>query len=140
MKKQQVGIWLDTQDAYLIRLNGQEAHVDKVTSDIDTSEVKGGSRGATPWGPQMNVSESKWLERRKHAEKAYFEAIKDQMETVDELYIFGPAEIKIRFEKALAEDKSFKPKVLAVETADSMTQNQLVAKVKAFFGAAGSAG
>jgi hypothetical protein len=139
MKKQQVGIWIDTQEAYIIRVNGKDAEVATITSDIDTGEIKGGSgTGGTPWGPQINVSENKGLERRKHEQKQYFEEIKEAIKTVDEVYIFGPAEMKIHLEKALIEDKSFKPDILAVETADSMTHNQRIAKVKDFFTTVGN--
>ena len=49
------------------------------------------------------------------------------------LYIFGPAEAKVGLEKAMMDDHNFKPIILGVETADSMTQNQMVAEVRAFF-------
>lgn len=139
MKKQQAAIWLDSQDAFIIELTGKEAQVTHIESNIDTGEVKGGTRtGGTPWGPQINVSENKHLERRKHEEKKYCEDIKERVKAVDELYLFGPAEMKIKLEKALQEDQNFKPTILAVETADYMTQPQLIAKVKHFFAAIGN--
>lgn len=134
MKKQQLGIWLDSQEAFLVHLNGDEPFVQKIESDIDTSEIKGGSgTGGTPWGPQINVSENKGLERLKHAQKNYFEILQKALETADEIYLFGPGEMKKHLSKFLESDKSFKPQILEVATADSMTENQLVAKVKDFF-------
>jgi hypothetical protein len=52
----------------------------------------------------------------------------------DELYIFGPADTKTKLEKKINAEKSTiasKPK--SIETADSMTSNQIVAKVKQFY-------
>ena len=65
--------------------------------------------------------------------KKYYDDIKRAVASADELFIFGPAEAKKGLEKSIAEDKNFKPELLGVETADSMTKNQMVAGVKAFF-------
>ena len=138
MRKEQAGIWLDSRQAFVIRLKKGTAEVQRIESDIHTGEVKGGSRSSTPWGPQLSVSESKWLERRKHEEKAYLNKVKAALEDLDELYIFGPAEMKMHFEKLLLSDRNFKPVILALETADSMTEPQMIAQVKAFYAIVGS--
>lgn len=140
MNKQQIGIWLDSKEAIIVHLSGDEPPVQKIESDIDTSEIKGGARTSTPWGPQIAVSEQKGLERRKHAQKHYFEAIQQALEAADELYIFGPGETKKHLSKFLESDSHFKPQILEVDTADSMTENQLVAQVKEFFKNIGQAG
>ena len=56
-------------------------------------------------------------------------AVKD----ADELYLFGPAEAKDGLLKAIKANKNFKPAFKGIETADSMTENQKIAKVRAFF-------
>ena len=47
--------------------------------------------------------------------------------------IFGPAEAKKELEKAINEKKDMAGKVKAVLSADVMSENQIVAKVKEFF-------
>ena len=47
--------------------------------------------------------------------------------------LFGPAEMKTELEKMILKDNSLKDKLVAVQTADSMTENQLVAWVKEFY-------
>ena len=45
----------------------------------------------------------------------------------------GPGEAKVEFEKAIMKYKSLQNRVLKVETADKMTENQMVAYVKRFY-------
>ena len=131
--KKQTGIWLDFKNAFIITLKEKSVDVQTIDSDIEDYNVKGGARSKQPWGPMDKTSESKYLERRKQQAKKYYAHIKDRVQDADMLYIFGPAEAKVGLEKAMMEDNNFKPKIQAVETADSMTQNQMVAEVRAFF-------
>jgi hypothetical protein len=131
--KKQIGIWLDFKQADIITLHGKtEPMVTSIQSDIDFGKIKGGSRSVSPWGPQMATSESKHTERRKHQESAYFEKIIKQVQDAEALYIFGPAEAKDGLARALKES-DFHPQLLAVETADSMTLPQKIAKVREVF-------
>lgn len=133
--KKQTGIWLDFREADIIELEGGEVNVRNIESDIDTSRPKGGAgQGGTPYGPMDKISESKYLERRKHQEKAYFEKLIAEIKSSDEVYIFGPAEAKDGLLKCIKDTSNFQPHLSGIETADSMTANQKVAKVKEFFG------
>lgn len=131
--QKQTGIWLDLKNAYIITLEKNSVDVKTIDSNIEDYHVKGGARSKQPWGPMDKTSESKYLERRKQQAKKYYARIKEEIQEVDMLYIFGPAEAKVGLEKAMMEDHNFKPIILAVETADSMTQNQMVAEVRSFF-------
>ncbi len=70
-----MGIWLDSQEATIVKLGKGEPQVQNIDSEIDMGETKGGSRTSTPWGPQTGVSDNAMLERRKNASKDYFEEI-----------------------------------------------------------------
>lgn len=132
--KKQTGIWLDARQAFLIHLlDGKMEHYQHIKSDFDEGRIKGGSRSSTPWGPQDTTSETKILERKKHQLSEYFERLKDQVLDSEALFLFGPSEAKKGLEKAIKEDKNFKPALLAVEPADQMTQNQMIARVRKFF-------
>ena len=58
-----------------------------------------------------------------------FQEIKD----ADELYVFGPADMKLKLKQKIVNDTKFTTKLKKVEAADGMTNNQVVAKVKEFF-------
>ena len=132
--KKQIGIWLDLKEAEVIELNPKAISVKHIVSEIEDFHVVGGSRSKTPWGPMDTVSESKILERRKHQMKIYFDKINSLVKHADELYIFGPAETKTALHHSFKQLKGFKPVIVGVESSDSITENQKIAKVKAFFG------
>ena len=64
----------------------------------------------------------------------YLKAVIANIKDSDYLYIFGPAETKIKLEQKIRDEKSLgKINLKAVETADNMTLNEIVAKVKDFY-------
>lgn len=129
----QIGIWLDFKEAVIIELNNQEASIEKIPSEVEDFHVKGGSRTRQPWGPMDKTSDTKYLGRRETQLKHYYARIMDKVEGAGELFLFGPAEAKKGLEKAMLARKSFRPQLLSTETADSMTENQMVARVRGFF-------
>ncbi|TNE47906.1 MAG: hypothetical protein EP344_19280 [Bacteroidetes bacterium] len=135
--KKQIGIWLDYKEAFIISLDEageREPVMQHILSEIDRSVPKGGSRSKTPWGPQGGVKEQAFLRRRQQEEKNYFHAIMEAIDPkADELVIFGPAEAKIGLQNAMAAVKHFHPQPKAVLPADSMTQNQIKARVRDYF-------
>ncbi|NER11590.1 hypothetical protein SAMN06265375_10343 [Muriicola jejuensis] len=133
MKK--TGIWVDKAKAHLITLVDEKVEFRTVESEVEFYNVKGGSRSKTRWGPQQVVQDSRYLEREKHQLKAYFAELARLLGRADRICIFGPGETKLTFHKFLSEnDPAVAEKVEAVETTDSMTENQLVAWAKEFYG------
>lgn len=131
--KKQIGIWLDFKETYFIERMGEDFDIRRLPSPIEPQHISGGSRSRTPWGPMDKVSESRVLERRKHAEKIYFHTIIDSVKDADELYIFGPAEAKDGLMKEIRSIHHFKPAILAVVAADRLTKNQMIAQTRKFF-------
>ena len=131
--KKQTGIWLDLREAFIIQFNNGEGVVQRLKSPIEDYHVVGGARSKTPWGPMDVVSEKKSLERRKHQLKQYFKDILAQVDRNSELYLFGPAETKLKFRDYIEGDKSLTVTVRQTDTADNMSENQMVAQVRDFF-------
>lgn len=131
--KKRIGIWLDFKEANIIELDKNDAKLATISSEIDLVHPKGGARSKTPYGPMDKISERKFLERRKAQERTYFEKLISAAKHADELYIFGPAEAKDGLLKAIKDTTGYHPILQGVERADSMTENQKVAKVRAFF-------
>ena len=131
--KKQIGIWLDFKEANIIELDQKDVNVSKIISEIEDYHPKGGARSKQPWGPMDKVSESKYLARRVQQEQKYFQKLLDYTEGADELFIFGPAEAKDKFCDLAENNKSFRPQIKGKERSDSMSINQKIAKVKAFF-------
>lgn len=133
MKRTQVGIWLDYRKAWVVHIDPADMKLVEVYSNIEDFHPAGGARSKTPWGPQDKMAEPKYLERRKHQTKSYLQEILNQVKKVDEIVIMGPAQAKVDFQKFILSHKGNKPLILEVSPADSMTKNQVIARVKELF-------
>ncbi|WP_291854954.1 hypothetical protein [Marinilabilia sp.] len=134
--KKQVGIWMNTDKAVLVSLlNGKENEIQTIESDIESRshnprEIKPGSRTGTVL---MDV-DKKMTQRKNHQMHNYFEKVIHSISSdTGEIYIFGPANTKKHFEKELKKRTQFNSLKLEIESADKMTQPQMVAKIKQHF-------
>lgn len=127
-----VGIWLDFRDAFIVYLNNGSEEVHHLTSGIDESHPVGGSGSSTPYGAQDTISETKYLHRRQQQEKQYYLSIIQQVSQRDGIYIMGPSKAKIGLEQEIA-NQSQSGKIMAVESCDKMTENQIRARIRDFF-------
>ena len=134
--KKQAGIWIDSTKAIIVTLDGKNESIKEIQSDLENRVYhdKEGDKGSF-FGGQHIDSQKTFDERKKHQINAYIKNVISNVNEVDELYIFGPAETKTKLEKKIQEEKStMAGKLKSFETADNnMTSNQIVAKVKKFY-------
>jgi len=133
--KKQTGIWIDSRKAIIVTLEDGTESINEIQSDLENRiyHDKEGDKGSFI-GHQHIDSQNTFDERKKHEINNYFKEIISTVNDSDELYIFGPAETKTRLENKINSEKStIASKLKSVETADSMTSNQIVAKVKKFY-------
>lgn len=131
-----IGIWMDKEKAHIMRLIGEKEEFETIFSELEFFNPKGGSRTrTTKWGPQDVVQDSKYLEREKHQLKAYFNKLVEAISDAEAIAIFGPAETNEKFRKELANNhKALASKLKTVTKIDSMTENQIKALVRDYFG------
>jgi len=134
--EKQVGIWIDTKKAIIVTLDGhKEEKITEIDSEVENSVYhnKEGDKG-TFSGSHHSDSETKFDNRKKEQMDYYLDAVMDYIKGSDYLYIFGPAETKIKLEQRIRDKKSLgKINLKAVETAGNMTLNEIVAQVKDFY-------
>lgn len=124
---------MDFRDALITYLdNGTERTV-RISSEIDESHPVGGSGSSTPYGAQDAVSETKHLHRRQQQEKQYYQAIVEKLKARDGVLIMGPSKAKFGLEQELKRQAMSGMAILAVESCDRITDNQIRAKVRDFF-------
>jgi len=131
-----IGIWIDKEKAHIVRVNGGQEEFETIFSNLEFFKPKGGSGTRTAkWGPQDVVQDSKYLEREKHQLKAYFNKLVDAIGDARAIAIFGPAEANEKFKKELMKNhKDLANKLKTVTKTDSMTDNQIKALVRDYFG------
>ena len=134
--EKQVGIWIDTKKAIIVALEGQkEEKITEIDSEVENRiyHNKESNKG-TFSGSQQSDSETKFDNRKKEQMVYYLEAVMNHIKKADYLYVFGPAETKLKLEQKIRDEKSLgKIKLKAIETADKMTLNEIVAQVKDFY-------
>lgn len=129
------GIWLDGKGAQVVNYTDGQCESKKVKSEIHHHNVKGGSRTSTPYARQGSVSERRSLERKEHELHDYFEHLFEEIADASYVHVFGPGEVKKRFAKFLLTEKRMDEDVLSIDTADSITEAQITAKVREHFDA-----
>lgn len=132
MKK--VGIWLDQKEANVITLfeNTQQQKI--IYSDIETRErFEGETKQYGRFGEQYLNYEKGQQKRIKDLTNRYLNKIIQELNNVDEIMIFGPAQTKIKLEKLIQGNPNLLSKLKDVQVSDNMTENQKVAYVKKYF-------
>jgi len=132
--KKQTGIWLDHEKATIITLDKGRYKLNTIESDIVTRErIDGETRNYGRFGDQ-SLNQEKHKERRiKEQTSNYLKKLLSEIMDVDELVLFGPANMKKELEKHILDDAALSSKLKAVVSADSMTENQMIAWVKDFY-------
>lgn len=128
------GIWLDTNEAIVVKIiDGKESFF-TIPSNIEHFHVTGGSGTRLKGGPQDVVQDSKFTERKKHQMKRYFEEIINHVSDTDALMLFGPADTNKMLKKEIETFyKELDKKIVLVKKVDSMTLNQTIALVRDSF-------
>lgn len=134
-----MGIWLDTVKAVVVTIEGQDTDVNVLDSGIDTQErIEGEGNQPGRFGNQFVENEKAKEARIEDMESRFLERLMKVAAPADQLMVFGPAHMKTRFEKLFNDHTGPKPNLRAVEAADSMTDNQIAARVREFYGKASS--
>lgn len=124
---------MDKKTAFIVTFNQGEAQLETLESDAEFRlRIDGEGKAYTRFGDQYYTDEKKQQAKLEKQLKDYYEALFNKVKNFEELYIFGPAEGKIEFEKLLKEKKNFRG-IITTETQDRLTENQIVATVKKFF-------
>lgn len=136
--KNQTGMWIDGSKAVIITLVDGKERVEQVEADVENPvHLYGEGDHGVRMGSRHLSPEKKFDERRKNQRDQYLDVVLEKVKATDELYLFGPAETRTLLQHKIDAEKAYKTlseKLRAVEPADTMTQKQIVAKVKKFYG------
>ena len=123
MKTQKkLGIWLDHANANLIDITSDKNN-QTIISDF-TFETK---------EEALTRSENIMHNKRQQMHEAYYKDIAKQILNYDHVLLFGPTNAKTELSNYLDKDLHFKDITIDVESADKMSDNELVAFVKNHF-------
>ena len=129
------GIWIDQEKAKIIALIGKEVKITYIDSGAGGHfRMSGGTRSKVAYGPMSIADERKVDRRRKHRLQKYYSEVVKQLSDADKIFILGPGEAKVELKRHLEESQPLAGKIAAVEPVDKMSEKQIVAKVKSYYG------
>ena len=137
--KDKAGVWIDHRKAVIVLVTSTGERTALVVSAVEKHLQRSGD------SPQKGRYESLQVPADDSRQRAltgelniYYDAVIAALHNAGSLIIFGPGEAKGELEKRLVKNK-LGGRVVAIETADRMTDRQIAAKVRNYFSAAGSA-
>ena len=130
-----VGLWLDHSHAHFIDFSKGPAVVETAFSGEESQLRFGGEHGT---GTQMGNNRSTNSEHHRHNREQehmheYYNMLADRLKNYDDIFLFGPTTAKDELFNKLNADKSFASKTIQVQSADHMTENQMIAKTRKYF-------
>ncbi len=133
--KNQIGVWLDSKSALILNITESEEKLIKVKSEIE-SKVRfyGENKKYTRMGNLFIDPEKTKEQRRLHQMKNYMQEIIGHLKGATDIYITGPAQTKLFLNQELEKKKSFLKKNITIENSDNMTEKQICAKIRKYFG------
>jgi len=124
--KKCVGIWINNRKAVIVSLEkGQEQHETVESHAIRHIRLPGEPKGMS----QPEKADQKYQEELRQ----YFREVLETIRGAQEIFICRPGMAKEQLQKALLASGEPSNKVIAVEPADKMTDNQIIARTREFF-------
>jgi len=123
--KKELGVWIDHREAVIVTVTDEGVEIKRINSDV---EKHGRYSASSPEGSPEDRRDRRFAE---HLHRYYAEVIA-AIRDADSILILGPGEAKGELEKQLAHEK-ISGRISGVETADKLTEPQIVANVRKHF-------
>jgi stalled ribosome rescue protein Dom34 len=123
--KKNIGLWIDQREAVIVVLSDKGTQITRIKSAAEKQiRFAGGSR-------KDGLQTTETIRSRKLDTQLgkYFDDIVAHIRDAEMIQIFGPGAAKNELMKRLEKD-GLKERIVEVETMDTMTDNQIVAKVQ----------
>ena len=132
-----IGVWMDYNHARMVyRKNDGTYAIETLESLHDIHpRIDGQGSDKTQWGGHFRYSDNESKKNHKETEQLhqYYKNLEKILSNYDDILIAGPTHAKDEFFNLLLTDKSFDGKRLGIESADKLTDNQLIALVEKYF-------
>jgi hypothetical protein len=123
-----VGVWIDHKKAVIVSIAAGEVTTKTLESNVAPHPHYSGS--------QEGGGEKKYEVRHNQDLNRYYDDVIGQLGKPDAVLLIGPGEAKLQLKERLGRSKVSSESIVAVESADKLTDPQIVAKVKEHYGIA----
>ena len=128
-----IGIWIDHKKAVIVTASADGVTAQTLESDLGPHGRYSDSSSASD-GSQGGGGEKHYEERYDEHLGRYYDEVIRQLGQPEALLIFGPGEAKLQLKERLSGSKALSQRIVGIETTDKLTDPQIVAKVKEYYG------
>jgi len=127
------GLWIDHRKAVIVILSGKDEEMLEIKSNVDKQPGRiEGSRSTAPYEAQMVQADDSRERKFTGQLDQYYGEVIAAIGAAESLLIFGPGEAKGELKNHL-EHAHLGKTIIAVETADKMTDRQISSKIRDYF-------
>lgn len=132
----QVGLWINHAGARIVALDAEPVSVKTIESNVEGHRKSAGHAGAPRPAHVGGGTESR--DERRHGEhlRRYYDEVAALVRGADQLLIMGPGEAPAEFQTRLHR-LGWDPCATVLRRCDKMTDVELTAAVKSYFGRPG---
>jgi hypothetical protein len=129
----QIGVWVDHRHAVIVSLAEGGAKTTTIKSNVEKhARAAGDPTLKGPFKARMVPADDKHEREFDEHIKRYYDKIIEVICSAGAIYVFGPGEAKNELKKQLEKNK-LGSIIVGCETADKMTDNEVLAKVCKFY-------
>lgn len=133
--KKRTGVWIDTKKAVIVFLEEDGHSSESIYSSIDNRErIPGEGKLFGRFGNQFINFEKKKQNKLENNVRTFCREVVSKLENSDEIVIIGPSHMKKILKDAIGQDEILSKIQTAIETTDTLTDNQIIAWVKNYYG------
>ncbi len=132
--KNNIGIWIDTKQAIVVKLSNNNHSLKKIESNIVIRErVPGETKKFGRFGGQYLTYEKNRKNRKHEQTGDFLKTLIKEISNADSIVIFGPSNMKNILAKEIKQSFQLKSKLVGVANSEQLTDNQIIAWVKHFY-------
>ena len=131
--KTTVGLWIDHRKAVIVVVSDKGEETKVIESEVERQQGRfAGVRSSAPYEAQKVPADDRRERKFSGQLHGFYDEVISVIRDADSILLFGPGEAKGELKKRL-EKGNLGPRIEAVETEDTMTDRQIVAKVREYF-------
>ena len=129
--KKEVGLWIDHRQAVIVTLANQVQEIKRIASDVE-KHVRYSSSSHGSHDDTTEIRRDRQDRRFDDLLSKYYDEVISYLRDATSILILGPGEAKVELQKRL-EDHGLSDRVVAIKTADKLTNDQIAAEVRQHF-------
>lgn len=131
--KTKVGLWIDHRKAVVVALAEQGEESKTIESNVEKQPGRtNGQRSTHSFEAQKMLADDSHQRKYTGQLNIYYDEVIAAIRDAEAILLLGPGEAKGELKKRLEKDH-LGDRIVAVETADEMTDRQVAAKVREYF-------